>query len=264
MNFMLGRRRFGKRYLRIWMATFIFAISMATVVFPMPIPVSPKNQLGEWSGNGCFANCSGDRSMSGQSTSENNDMRELVHPLTLAYENALAHDTPNPDPDVRDLLLESASIRLSSRIAYEVTQGACSLESPGGETDSACVLDDESIDLRSLTDMLSYAASRLENLARSSLQTEGKAGRRDLVAARIGSMQHLYRLVFALSRVYLDRSQSDVYVDAARHELRLARQHMENERSLCACGSGVYAAQLRELSHLDDTLKGMAGPTTRP
>ena len=167
---------------------------------------------------------------------ENNNLRQLAHILADAYGNALMHDAPNTDNadlEARDLLLESASIRFSSRMLYEITKGSCQPDehaTTGALADRPCVLDDEFVGLRSLTDMLSYAAYRLENLGRSAPPADGTNGQRALVAARIGSMEHLYRMAFVLSRIYLDRSQSGVYLEAAREQLRLARKHMEIEQ----------------------------------
>ena len=112
--------------------------------------------------------------------------------------------------------------------------------------------------------MLSYAAFRLENLGRSATPVDGTNGQRALVLARIGSMEHLYRMTFALSRIYLNRSQSGVYLGAAREQLRLARKHMDIERSLCACSEHEQTARLQELSELENQLKDMREDVGRP
>jgi hypothetical protein len=198
---------------------------------------------------------------------DNNNLRQLAHILAEAYGNALMHDAPNADLEAKDLLLESASIRFSSRMLDEITKGSCPPDehaSIGALADRTCVLDDESVGLRGLTDMLSYAAYRLENLGRLAPPADGTNGQRALVVARIGSMEHLYRMVFALSRVYLDRSQSGVYLEAAREQLRLARKHMEIERSLCACSDHAHTARVQELSELEDRLKDMRDDVARP
>lgn len=90
--------------------------------------------------------------------------------------------------------------------------------------DRTCVLDDESVGLKGLTDMLSYAAFRLENLGRSAPPVDGTNGQRALVLARIGSMEHLYRMAFSLSRIYLDRSQSGVYFGGGARAAQIGSQ----------------------------------------
>ena len=203
----------------------------------------------------------------GQAMNEINSLRQLAHILADAYGNALMHDMPNADLEAKDLLLKSASIRFSSLMLYEITKGSCQSDehaATGTAADRTCVLDDESVGLRGLTDMLSYAAYRLENLGRSAPLADATNGQRALVVARIGSMEHLYRMVFALSRIYLDRSQSGVHLEAAHEQLRLARKHMEIERSLCACSDHEYTARLLELSGLEDRLRDMQEDAARP
>lgn len=150
---------------------------------------------------------------------------------------------------------------------YEITKGSCQPDehaAPGALPDRTCVLDDESVGLKGLTDMLSYAAYRLKNLGRSAPPVDGTNGQRALVVARIGSLEHLYRMVFAISRIYLDRLQSGVYLEAAREQLRLARKHLEIERSLCAFSDHERTARLHELSELEDQLKDMRDNIARP
>src|SRR5260370_39575757 len=72
-------------------------------------------------------------------------------------------------------------------------------------------------------------------------------------------MEHLYRMVFAIARIYLDRSQSAVYLEAARKQLRWARKHMEIERSLCACSDHAYTARLPGIIQDRGPAKGGAG-----
>ncbi|MGA8541913.1 MAG: hypothetical protein WB566_20580 [Terriglobales bacterium] len=192
-----------------------------------------------------------------------NNLRQLADILAGAYGNALGHGTARAGLEAQDLLLESASIQFSSRVIYEITEGSCRRDEHGvgDSADHTCVLDDESIALRSLTDMLSYAASRLENLSRSA-PADRTASQSALVLARIGSMEHLYRMAFALSMMYLDRPQSGVYLEAARGQLRLARRQMEIERQLCACSEHEQAAG--SLSRLEDQLKGIPDDAARP
>ena len=97
------------------------------------------------------------------SNSDINNLRHFAHILADAYENALMHDSSNADLEAKDLVLESASIRFSSRMLYEITKGSCQPDehaAPGALADHTCVLDDESVGLKGLTDMLSYAAFR--------------------------------------------------------------------------------------------------------
>lgn len=199
------------------------------------------------------------------SVTDSSDLPQLAHILTDAYGNALMHDTANADPETEDLLLEGASIRFASRMVYEITEGSCQRDersAMGAAPGRTCGLDDESVDLTALSDMLSYAAYRLEDLGRSA-PSGGENSQRILDAARIGSMEHLYRMVFALSRIHLDRSQSGVYLEVAREQLGLARKHMEDERSLCACDDHEYTARLLELSELEDQLKDMRSEAAR-
>jgi hypothetical protein len=208
---------------------------------------------------------SGGASMnSSVSVNDSSDLPQLAHILADAYGNALMHDTASEDSEAEDLLLESASIRFASRMVYEITEGSCQRDehsAMGASADRTCVLDNESVDLADLSDRLSYAAYRLEDLGRSS-PSDGTNSQRTLDAARIASMEHLYRMVFALSRSYLDRSQSGVYLEAAREQLGLARKHMEVERSLCACDDHEYTARLLELSELEDQLEDMRRDAT--
>jgi hypothetical protein len=199
---------------------------------------------------------------------DNDNLRQLAHNLADAYGNALMHDAPDDaDLEANDLLLESASIRFSSRMLYEITKGSYQPSAHatiGALADRTCALDDASVDLRGLTDMLSHAAHRLEKLGGSAPPAGGTNGQRGLVLARIGSMEHLYRMAVSVSRIYLDRSQSGVYLEAAREQLRLARKHMEIESSLCAFSDHEHTARLQELSELEDQLKDMRDDVARP
>jgi hypothetical protein len=198
--------------------------------------------------------------------SSNYDLPQLARILADAYGNAVVHDTPNADPEAEDLLLESASVRFASRMVHEIIEGPCQRnERPSRESSAsrACVLDDESVDLTALSDMLSYAAFRLEDLASSVPSSVATDGQRIFDMARIGSMAYLYRVIFALSRIHLDQSQSGVYLEAASDQLRLARKQMEVERSLCACDDRQYTARWLEMSELEDQLKTMRGDAAR-
>jgi hypothetical protein len=236
-----------------------------TSVLPMLFPIGQAEVPSMLSENACFADFSRGQPMN-NSDNDNDNLRQLAHNLADAYGNALMHDAPDADLEANDLLLESASIRFSSRMLYEITKGSCQPSEHaviGALADRTCALDDESVGLRGLTDMLSHAAYRLEKLGRSAPPADGTNGQRALVLARIGSMEHLYRMVVSLSRIYLDRSQSDVYLEAAREQLRLARKHMEIESSLCAFSDHEHTARLQELSELEDQLKDMRDDVAR-
>jgi hypothetical protein len=182
---------------------------------------------------------------------------QLAHILSEAYGNALMHDSLDAALEKKDLLLESVSIQFSSNLLYEITEGSCQSDehttSPPGGT---CVLDDESVGLRNLTDLLSNTAYRLESLSDSAPPGDKKS---DQAMARIGTLKYLYRTAFALSRIYLDKSQRNVYMDAANEELKMARKQMEIERNLCACSDAGHTTRLQQLSQLSDRLRDLRG-----
>jgi hypothetical protein len=200
------------------------------------------------------------RNGSHTSSSDNADVSDLIRTLQNADSNAIKHDTANPEPEEMDLLLENASIRLSSRILSAITTDACTSNEPEtAGSDDACALDHESIDhesidLRSLTTVLSYAAGQLQRIGASA---GGGNGTETLENARVRSLEHLYRMTFALSKAYLDRSQSNAYLQAAYQQLELARQLIQDEKDLCSCSSKGYGNDLLELFELSDHL-GMA------
>ncbi len=237
-----------------------------TSVLPTLFPIG-QAEVPSMSENACFADVSRGQPMN-NSDNDNDNLRQLAHNLADAYGNALMHDAPDDaDLEANDLLLESASIRFSSCMLYEITKGSCHPSEHaaiGALADRTCALDDESVGLRGLTDMLSQAAYRLEKLGRSVPPADGTNSRRALVLARIGSMEHLYRMAVSLSRIYLDRSQSGVYLEAAREQLRSARKHMEVESSFCAFSDHEHTARLQELSELEDQLKDMRNDVARP
>lgn len=188
-----------------------------------------------------------------------NDVRSLVSVLGAAYENALAHDTTNIPSQDADLILEDASIRLSSRIVYEMTEGSCREldDLPDVGASQVCNLSDESTELRNLTDMLSYAAARLENLSQSSSR-ENETKDQHAFTARLKSMEYLYRMVFAVAKAFLDRPQGNIYIKAAQLQLRLARKYLEMEHNHCACDFPGYFDRLSKLNQIDEGLKKRA------
>lgn len=183
-----------------------------------------------------------------------NDSRvliDLVRTLENAYGNAIKHATANSDSEATDLLLENASIRLSFRILLAITADSCPSGEPQPTGAAACPLDDESLGLKNLTDMLSYAASRLQRFRRSAdVGTEARTPQ----TTRAQSMEHLYRMTFAISKAYMDRSQSHVYLEAAHEQLDLARKSIQAEKNLCACSAEEYSVRLLKLSELEDRL----------
>jgi len=186
------------------------------------------------------------------------DMPELIRTLSTAYQNSLQHDRPTARLKTADLILESAAIRLSSRILYEITEGSCAAEGPeAAEPSHPCILDDRSQALMSLTDMLSHSAHRLQQLNQSAPPEQGPDNRQALNVVRTRSLEHLYRMVFALSRAHFDRGQSRVYLEAAQDELSLARENVEIECDLCARGSPTYTPQMVELDQLDAGLTSL-------
>jgi hypothetical protein len=227
------------------------------------------NWMGEAQGPSLTMSDLNDQSETQSSGKENTELPDLIRTLQNAYGNAMKHDTANPDSEATDLLLENAAIRLSSRILSAITSNTCTsndsettdsettdLETTDLEkTDSgdACSLDHESVDLRNLTDNLSYAASQLERVSASA----GRSGRSDgAETARVQSLEHLYRMTFVLSKAYLDRSQSQAYLAAAHQQLELARRHIqhEDEKDLCAGTSKGCGVDLLELSELSNRL----------
>ncbi|HUA16079.1 MAG TPA: hypothetical protein VMG31_12345 [Verrucomicrobiae bacterium] len=195
------------------------------------------------------------------------DVRQLMHTLDLAYENSLVHQKQGAGLEATDLVLENASIRLSSVLSFEITSGSCqSGEDASDENDSndSCLLNNDTDELRDLTDMLSYSAYRLENVVRSETSADGANGPRPVVAARLRSMEHLYRLVFAVSKMYLDNAQKDVYLHSAQDELGKARNQMEMESSLSTAAVPGYQTRMSDLSQLDDRLKQMQALAAEP
>ncbi len=70
-------------------------------------------------------------------------------------------------------------------------------------------------------------------------------------------MEHLYRVVFAVTKAHLDRLQRHTYLEAAQEQLALAREHVEAERSLCQCNAASYASRLQQLSALGSQIDSL-------
>ncbi|MGC2247787.1 MAG: hypothetical protein WA609_14375 [Terriglobales bacterium] len=198
-----------------------------------------------------------DSAMDDFTVSDNSQIRQLVHILSGAYENALLHGSSRADLGASDVLLETASIQFSSRALQELKEGSCGSDEDAGPPLNACALADPSLALGDWTEMLSYAAYRLENLARSASTVDGPDAGQAVLTERIEAMEHLYRMVFSVSKIYLDQTQSHAYLDGAQEQLRLARSHIETERNLCECDSAAYAGRLLELSKLNEQINDM-------
>jgi hypothetical protein len=205
----------------------------------------------------CLTDCA-----SGQSSGESTDsLRELMETLGMAYQNSLLHDGPNTDLEASDLRLETSSVTFSLRMLDEIGKSGCQSSDPAtpSAVDQGCALDDELAGLSNLTDSLSYAAYRLERTSDSLARADLTNAEESLTLSRIRSMEHLYRMVFALSHLYLDSTQSAVYLQAAGEQLQLARSSMENERAVCACDPPGYTTRLAGLSQLSNRITDLQG-----
>lgn len=222
----------------------MLALEVVTTSSALPVSVGPVS-VGD------------DLAMDESPVSDNGQIHELVRILNGAYENALLHDSSKADLESSDVLLETASIQFSSRVLREVKEGSCGSNVQAVAEASACALADPSLALGDWAEMLSYAAYRLENLARSASAPDGSDSSHAVVIERMESMEHLYRMVFAVSKIYLDQAQSRAYLEAAQEQLKLARGHMEAERNLCECDSSAYAGRLLGLTELNDQMNDM-------
>ena len=182
-------------------------------------------------------------------TGGNADIRRLTRILANAYSNAIRHNASTFNLESEDLGLESASIRLSSLIAREIA-GACgNTVQSASSSEHDCVLEERSGDLKDLSDMLSHAASYLENQSRMAERSSST-----LHQLHLGYLEHLYRTVFALTGVYFDRPQSETYLKAAHEQINLARASLQKENQLCSCDDQKYSRTLDELARLDDAV----------
>jgi hypothetical protein len=199
--------------------------------------------------------------MNGQN---NGDVQELMQTLGKAYQNSVMHDAPSADlttDDLQrdDLRLENSSIVFSLHLLDEVGKRVCQSSDPATPTvvEQACPLDEQLAGLNALSDSLSYAASRLGKISDQASGADPTNPEQSLFVTRIRSMEHLYRLVFALSHIYLDSSQSAVYLEAADEQLQLANSSIENERALCSCDAQEFAIRLQGLSQLSDRITSL-------
>lgn len=182
-----------------------------------------------------------------------NDCGQMTVEMSLletAYHNALLHDSRSAELreaalQENDQQLEDVSLQLSSLLVE------CGLkpQAEGRESSADCECIPVPQDLRTLADTLSSAAYRLLQVRGSAAATGGS-----VQAARISSMAYLYRMLFALTMSVLDQSQREVYVTAARQQIKAATTALQLERDRCACNAEGYSARLSQLAELDATL----------
>jgi hypothetical protein len=203
----------------------------------------------------CSTHCTDNEAFS----SGYSDVRELSQTLAKAYPNSIMQDASSADLETEDLQLEDSSIVFSLRMLDEVGKGVCRSSDPATQTvvERACPLDDELAGLNDLSDTLSYAASRLERISDAASRADLSNPEQSLFAARIRSMEHLYRMVFALSNAYLDSTQRAIYLRAADEQLQLANSSIENERALCSCDPSGLAILVEGLSQLSDRISSL-------
>ena len=178
----------------------------------------------------------------------------LVHVLDGAYRNALLHGSTSQNLDSSDAILENASIDFSSRVLESIQSEACNSGS-GATSDTSCSLDDPSLALGDWSEMISYAAYQLENMARRT--NVGADPSRAIAHAHLETMEHLYRMVFAVTKIHFDRTQARTYLDAASEQLNLARTQMQAERNLCQCDSSGISARLNAMADLDSRINSV-------
>lgn len=180
-----------------------------------------------------------------------NDCEQMRGPellLGTAYQNAVLHDDRNLQPEQADRQLEDAAVQLSLVLA------ACGNDrQPRDENNAQCECVPAAENLRALADTVSYAAQKLIRVHRMSEGGEGIA-ETSATAARISSMAHLYRVVFALSKSLLDPTQSAIYMRAARQEIARAQNAMQTEQQECGCSPEWYESRLAQLSELSEKL----------
>ncbi|HVM94123.1 MAG TPA: hypothetical protein VMT67_14975 [Terriglobales bacterium] len=188
------------------------------------------------------------------SMSSDSGIPQLVHVLDGAYRNALLHGSTSQNLDSSDAILENASIDFSSRVLESMKSETCNSGTEAADANS-CSLDDPALALGDWTEMISYAAYELGNLARRT--NVGADPSRAVVSAHLETMEHLYRMVFAVAKIHFDRTQAKTYLDAAAEQLNLARTQMQAERSLCRCDSSAIASRLDAMSELDNRMNSM-------
>ena len=223
----------------LWSAGYTFLL---TALIAVASQLSAQNSAAEIGGRGDFtmSYANGPNQQQDVNGAEA-DVAGSIRTLRNAYGNAMGHRSASQDFDAVDSVLENATVRLSSQLLFAIAANST------GDTPNT--LDRESDDLKNLTDMLSYAAGQLNRIGGST----GMKGA-SLESARVQSLEHLYRMTFAICNAYLDGSQRQPYLDAAREELELARENIQREADLCDCGSKEYNDEILRLSDLNDRL----------
>jgi hypothetical protein len=109
--------------------------------------------------------------------------------------------------------------------------------------------------LREFSDSLSYSSYQLQMLAIRELAADEFAETEQsllrLVLARVAHTEHLYRMLFTLTRACLDESQSIVYLNAARDQAGLASIDLETYGLRYGQLSERTQRRLATLSRLD-------------
>jgi len=225
-------------FVRLW-RTIALGLALMIGISPSALPISTAHG-----------------SLMDAATNNDDQIPRLVRILSGAYENSLLHGNWRADLKAGDVLLENASLRFAARAIYAMKDGSCRSNAPGVSADT-CALADPSLALADWAEMLSYAAYQLDNLARSASAADASGNAREVVIERIKSMEHLYRMVFAVAKIYLDQAQGRAYLDAAQGQLALARQHTEAESNVCECDASAYAGRLLEMSELDEQMNDL-------
>jgi len=243
---------------------FLFKLALAAFT-AIPIVALSAQAQGQGQSTGtCFANCSGNHALATEYTSAEYpaDIQQLMQTLSGAYGNSLRHDAPSADLAAQDLNLETASIQFSLWMLDGIEQSGCQSRDPNDfEPDQrACSSNDKLPGLPELASSLSYAAYGLEKLQTSSATTADRGGSElCLTMVHIGAMEHLYRLVFSVSGLYLDPSQNDAFLESAQEQLQLARAYIESEGTLCGSNSQGDMILLQQLSQLSDRINSLRG-----
>jgi len=226
------------------------------------IALCVQTQAQKSAGATCLTDCSTSQISASETAAAEYpaDIQQLMQTLSGAYGNSLKHDVPNADLGAQDQDLETASIQLSFRILDGIGENGCRSADPNNvhPDQSSCSSGGKLSGLPELASSLSYAAYALEKLQAASATMADNAGS-DLsqTLARMGAMEHLYRMVFTVANIYLDPSQGGSYLEPAQEQLRLARTYMESEEALCGCNPPVYALLFPQLSELSDRIKTM-------
>ena len=101
--------------------------------------------------------------------------------------------------------------------------------------------------------MLSAAAGQLQKV-RERFTKNAAASERDTLPRRtlthITSMEHLYRMVFAITMACSGSGQRTLYLKTADQQAKLAQKNMEVEYGSCSTLTGRQASLCRGLAQL--------------